>query len=471
MTQPTAYVAPVSRVFLLLAGSLAVAACGPSPQATQLAEAVAADAARQGPATSVALRFASRRGGDVRLYRLPTLDEATWRFETPGLVARQVVGFADDDDLIYVLTPDSTLVALDLNSGRPRTADSAVILARLSPSGVPLYVRADGSILRQLGRRSTVLAESLEVAIEGVWAGARDRALATTRSAAGRRLTPLGTESDSGRALPDGPLDVAPGGDLLAVGSDRSLLITSLLRRAPDEQIALRAAPTVVAFSPSGHRIYVATDAGEILTIERFGLDIIARTTLPMAAIALRVDPRGARLLARPAVGDSVWLISLVDPTPPVSIASEWTDDLPAIAPDGTIMVRRGTDVVTIAADSRRELARAADPGQDRWLIVAWDPRRPALQLADEQAARSTTGDRLVYLQVSSTTNQTWADDLARDLRLAGMRSAVLQPTRLDEMFRVVIGPYATREEAEEAGRGLGMPYWIFTQSTSPDST
>jgi hypothetical protein len=33
-----------------------------------------------------------------------------------------------------------------------------------------------------------------------------------------------------------------------------------------------------------------------------------------------------------------------------------------------------------------------------------------------------------------------------------------------DDAFRVVIGPYGTRDEAEDAGRKLGMPYWIFTR-------
>jgi cell division protein FtsN len=42
------------------------------------------------------------------------------------------------------------------------------------------------------------------------------------------------------------------------------------------------------------------------------------------------------------------------------------------------------------------------------------------------------------------------------------MRATVLPPATADEMYRVVLGPYATREEAETTGRKLGMPYWIF---------
>jgi hypothetical protein len=108
-------------------------------------------------------------------------------------------------------------------------------------------------------------------------------------------------------------------------------------------------------------------------------------------------------------------------------------------------------------------LAGGAD---DRWLVIQWDPRRPALQIAagaPEGGGPRPTGQEL-FVQVSSTTNQQWADDLARDLRLAGMRATVLPPVPPDDAFRVVIGPYGTRDEAEDAGRKLGMPYWIFTR-------
>jgi hypothetical protein len=34
-------------------------------------------------------------------------------------------------------------------------------------------------------------------------------------------------------------------------------------------------------------------------------------------------------------------------------------------------------------------------------------------------------------------------------------------------MYRVVLGPYPTREAAEAIGRKLGMPYWIFQRDTA----
>jgi len=45
----------------------------------------------------------------------------------------------------------------------------------------------------------------------------------------------------------------------------------------------------------------------------------------------------------------------------------------------------------------------------------------------------------------------------------------VLPPTRSDEAHRVVLGPYATREQAEETGRKIGMPSFVVSGQDAPD--
>ena len=59
--------------------------------------------------------------------------------------------------------------------------------------------------------------------------------------------------------------------------------------------------------------------------------------------------------------------------------------------------------------------------------------------------------------------NPAWADELSQRLRAAGLPASVLKPTRSDEPHRVVLGPYPTREQAEEAGRKIGMPSFVVT--------
>ena len=110
----------------------------------------------------------------------------------------------------------------------------------------------------------------------------------------------------------------------------------------------------------------------------------------------------------------------------------------------------------------------------DGWLPLAWHPAQEenipvdadsaALAAAADSAARATA----VYLQVSSSQNPAWADELSQKLRAAGLPASVLQPARSDEAYRVVLGPYATREQAEETGRGIGMPSFVVTAQDSP---
>jgi hypothetical protein len=47
------------------------------------------------------------------------------------------------------------------------------------------------------------------------------------------------------------------------------------------------------------------------------------------------------------------------------------------------------------------------------------------------------------------------------------MPATVLSPDRAGEPYRVVLGPYPTRDEAEATGRQLGLPFWIFRRDTT----
>ena len=81
-----------------------------------------------------------------------------------------------------------------------------------------------------------------------------------------------------------------------------------------------------------------------------------------------------------------------------------------------------------------------------------------AVAAADSEAAAPS-----VYLQVSSSQNPSWANELSEKLRAAGLPASVLPPKRSDEAFRVVLGPYPSRDQAEETGRKIGMPSFVVT--------
>src|SRR5207247_1273068 len=70
--------------------------------------------------------------------------------------------------------------------------------------------------------------------------------------------------------------------------------------------------PRALAFSPSGHRVYVALRGGlGLAVIDRYAREEIDGVALPSSAATIRIDPLGRWLLARPPVGDTAWVVDL----------------------------------------------------------------------------------------------------------------------------------------------------------------
>jgi hypothetical protein len=182
-------------------------------------------------------------------------------------------------------------------------------------------------------------------------------------------------------------------------------------------------------------------------------------------------------MLARPASVDSVWVIDLATNRMAAGVQAGWAADLPLVAGASTLMVRLDDDVATY--DLRRAppvlQSRLPGGGADVWLAAAWVPRErmPAAVAAAESATvaqdsalvadtAAVEGDSTdIYLQVSLSQNPEWAGQLATQLKADGLPASVLPPTEPEEGYRVVVGPYASRELAEEAGRKLGRSYFI----------
>ena len=108
----------------------------------------------------------------------------------------------------------------------------------------------------------------------------------------------------------------------------------------------------------------------------------------------------------------------------------------------------------------------------DLWAVTSWLPRggsRYTAQAAPVTAAGDSVGpEGPLYVQVSVSQNQDWSQRLAQELGRAGLPAKVLAPATTDEGYRVVLGPYPTREVAEGIGRKLGRPYWIYQPQPQP---
>src|SRR5439155_17960581 len=83
------------------------------------------------------------------------------------------------------------------------------------------------------------------------------------------------------------------------------------------------------------------------------------------------------------------------------TLASAWRTDLPAIAPDGALLVRQGDDVVAYRPDSLAATGRVKGGGTDLWMLTGWRPRGAyrgafgdAGAQADQGVASDTAGPR-----------------------------------------------------------------------------
>ncbi|UCF39880.1 MAG: SPOR domain-containing protein [Gemmatimonadota bacterium] len=453
----------------LITALAALLACTSGQDDSSLREALAQSPYGTGVPASVAFRFPATPGQrNATLYRLPDLDQVAWRFEAEDNPVARTVGFAGDDDLAFTLTSEAELVALDLASGRARVVDSSVALATIGPAGRPYVVHHDSSVatIRQRSvNRWPVRFDGLPSAI---WGAARNRLIGLVPDEQGRTLQLLSDgQAPVSQRLPGGVVALSRWGDLAAVATDSGLVVLDPTASAPARFAPLADAARVVEFSPSAHRIFVADAAGRLLSTERFSLTVLDTLLLEGPASALRTDPGGRLLLVQSQFEAVIWVVDQVHWELVGSVEGQWDEQLPIVAPDGTVLLRRGIRIVALSPDSLRQTGVVLDEQGDQWLPLAWDPRRPVLEFAESGQTEEPESGQLIYVQVSATHNDDWARDLAANLGRAGMPASVLPPADFLEPFRVVLGPYPTREEAEETRRMLDMPSWILTLDTA----
>ncbi len=428
----------------------------------------------RGPVPSSAVRL-PRAGGEARLYRIPSLEPSSWSTQEKLPALDRAVGGDPEQGLVYALDKERNIVGVDLDTRRVRSFMEQVRFAAVGPDGA-LYAVDTGSVVTQLVRRTPVRFRSklqgTPAELHGTMGGSLLVRLAGNKST----LEVLGSDqSATSTSLAGGPIATSLYGDLVAVAADTAVVIYDPMAKHAPLVVRVSGHARDVAFSPSGHRIYVARDDRNLLVLDRFSGDPVGTIELPRAAEALRSDEYGQWLLVRPAEGDSAWVVDVGRARFAGGIATRWASDLPAIAAPNTLLARRGSDVVALntGADGFPETGRVKDAADDLWLPLRWRPVRDVevaaaadsgLQAADSSSAEAPS----VYLQVSSSQNPTWANELRDKLKGAGLPASVLPPARSDEAFRVVLGPYATREQAEETGKKIGMPSFVVTPQDSP---
>jgi hypothetical protein len=432
-------------------------------------------AAGRGSGGGTLLRI-PRDGGTPRLYRIPGLDPSTWKTEDKLPALQRTIGADAEAGLAFFLDRQRNTVVLDLETRRVRPQLEQVRQATVGPDGA-LYAVDTGSTVTQLVRRAPVRFRSkLQGKPAALYATMGGTLLARIegRSPA---IEVLGSDQPPEiLPTPDGPVTTSYWGDLVAVAADTAVVLYESGGKHERRSIPVSGHARAVVFSPSGHRIYVAREDGGLLVLDRFSGDRLFDIELPGAAHELRSDPYGQWLLVRPAKGDSAWVVDVGSGRLTGTAKVKWDEDLPAIMPPGTLLTRRGAKVVALDLGAKDFTERGSldASATDTWLPLAWHPAQEAGPEVEADSALlaaeadSGRGAASVFLQVSSSQNPSWANELSQRLKAAGLPASVLEPRRSDEAYRVVLGPYATREQAEETGRKIGMPSFIVTAQDPP---
>lgn len=470
---------------LALVAALALAACG-------------GDAAPVGPAAipagipdEGALLRLPADGGTAMLYRADSLLPLEWRVPRNVPPISRALGTDIDDEMVYAVDRRDDVVGIDLKAQQARTYLTEASHLSGTADGAVLGLDSARHPLRFAGRDLSTF--------RGTVAGGRDARLLP---ASGNRVVAYSPAEklvqvfeDDGEAarfdVPAGQLTTTWAGDLMAITTDSGIVLaySSPARDRKPWFVAVKGAPVTAAFSPSGHRLYVARARGDIVLLDRFNnFDQVGEVPLPAPAIDVRTDRSGRWLLARPEQGDSVWLVDLVREERTATIPSPWAADLPLVSGGRTMITRDGKDILawdltSASPEPRTRLNGAAD---DIFLAVPWRPRdqrrtpRPPdldeLARTVPDATPADTGDTLTaaipvpgadqyFIQVTSTQNRGFAEATRDQLTGIGFRAKVREPATEGDGFKVLIGPYATREEAEADGKRLGMPYFIRTQA------
>ena len=128
------------------------------------------------------------------------------------------------------------------------------------------------------------------------------------------------------------------------------------------------------------------------------------------------------------------------------------------------LIYRRRDEVLAVRPDSLTEVGKVAHGAGDLWVLTTWLPRGVPASVASARSDSAAEGgpEGPLYVQVSTSQNPEWSGHLADDLSRAGMNARVLPPQHPDDGYRVVLGPFTSRAQAEATGRRLGRPFWIY---------
>ncbi len=338
-----------------------------------------------------------------------------------------------------------------------------------------------------------------------------------------RRLHPPEARITDTASVPKAAFTVStPLGDRIYFATDSGLAGVRVRDLTRTKTVPLPGPPIDAVPTPSGDRIYVAY-AGKpsISVIDRYEEKVVRTISIGAPAASLRMDPDGRYLLVQRDGQDSVAVISIADSRVVRVLGTIWRGDVPLVAPDGAILTLDGDDALDVDPTSGEVRRRYSGGHADLWALIRWNGFRPrakgldqlvsfdtdstdltdstAVSAADSAIALAPPRPTVVTpiappvaptvaptatppalrdeptpvarspaewtLSFAALLDEQRAKQLAATIRIDGKAVKVTPGTREGTaIWRVISGPFATRADAERAGRRTGLPFWVYEE-------
>lgn len=472
----------------LIVLALAVAACSGGDKAAVPEARNTATTPARGP-DALLLRV-PKNGGVARVIAYPNLDSTVWTSTDAAPALDRVLAFDPDAGLIAFADVTARPVWIDLRIGAVTIPGKGKLRSLVSVDGSTIYgVGTDGVVARFTTAGNWTYKPRLPA--RGVFPQANGTALVL----GGRgdntwvwQLHPPEAKATDSVRMPNASFGVgAPLGERVFFVRPPSSAISVRARTlAVGAALDVNHRITGVATTPSGDRAYVLVDsASELGVLDPYQNRIVARAELPGRARDVRVDPFGRYVLVRPATGDSVWVLSVGTDKVVQTVRSTWRGDLPFVTVDGSIAVIDGKDVVFTGPTQRR----VANGASDFWYAFVWNGLRPRAAALDsmrpfpsdsdttQKTAPATAVDTVVAppppkpdstkagftVSFAVLLDEAKARDEASKISVNGQTARVVTGiTAGTTVYRVILGPFPTRDDAERAGHAANHSYFVY---------
>lgn len=451
-----------------------------------------------------------RGGGTGRVYRYPQLDSTVWTVDEAPAIDR-VLAFDADAGSIAVVDSKGFPGRLDLRETDVLRAARTKLTSLSSANGSDIYgVNAKGEIVR-LNPTGSDWKFKAPVPARAVFAQPNGDLIVSANKGAQTlvwRIRPPEDVARDSAVLPlAGRAVRTQVGDRIYFAIDSGVVGVKSIDLSPVGAVELASRVRALAPTPSGDRLYVATMADSALSIvDRYTGRLRAGLPLPQPPSDLRMDALGRYLLARFPQKDSAWVIAIGTNRLVGAVPTRWEDDLPAVTPDGLLALLGSKDVTLVDPEKLDVRSTLSGGASDFWYFFAWDGFRPRAQGLDQPVTFGSDSVPFDSLAASSTASGTQMPGIAPDtapttaiqpvpgtirpastgfivsfaallseekaqqvasaIKVSGTTAHVVSTTTGGSpIFRVVMGPFPTREEANKIGRASKREYWIYEGS------